>query len=241
MLVEALKKNNLLDSTTGPVGLDKGLDYEGKLDVLSHFADKIMADTGRFQLSDKNGMVMDEKISVDDIAQGARIWFSGPNGKKDYQKFLKDRFNIDPFPKLSELGGEWKEAIMKITDVIVPESLKNQPKSKSDELGCDFSMDLNQIKGKEMPVAISFSPQGENGGTMNFGSEKDAKSMPFTYADGTINATFSEKGAEATISFSVEKDKDGIHISGPMNIVYKSENGEAKILTTVSATRPASK
>jgi hypothetical protein len=37
---------------------------------------------------------MKDKISVDDIAQGARLWFSVPDGPKKYAEFLKTRFGI---------------------------------------------------------------------------------------------------------------------------------------------------
>lgn len=239
MLVDAYKKANFFDSTFGPVGLDKGLDYENKLDVLYHFAQKMMKDTKRFDLSGKTGLIMDKAISVEDIVQGARYWFSGPNGKKDYQKFLKDRFNIDFYPELKDLAGPWQNGKMVITNVIIPEALKNKPKSKeSEELGCDFSMDLTQLIGKEVSISLEITPQGENSGTLKFKSDdSDGKSVPFTYEDGMIKASFSEKGAVATISLEISDDETNYLANGSMNIVYKTEEGEAKILTTLTASK----
>lgn len=244
MLVEAFKRGNLLDPTFGPSGLDKGLDLENKLDVLYHFAQKMMKDTKRFDLSDKNGLIMDKAISVDDITQGARIWFSGPDGPKKYKQFLKDRFNIDMSPALKDLAGSWQNGKMKIVDVIVPEAMKNQPKkegsSSGDDLGCDFNIDLTKLIGQEVPISLAITPQGENSGTLKFqAKDSDGKDVPFTYEDGIITASFGEKGAVATISLSIEADDKNTSFTadGTMNISYKTEAGEAKILTTLSATK----
>jgi hypothetical protein len=83
------------------------LDYENKLEVLYHFAEKMMKDTKRFELSEKTGLIMDKKISVDDIAQGARLWFKIPDGPKLYADYLKTRFKIVLAPDLATLAGEW--------------------------------------------------------------------------------------------------------------------------------------
>ncbi len=247
LLVDAYKKADFFDSTLGPVGLDKGFDYENKLDVLYHFAQKMMKDTGRFQLSDKNGLLMDKAVAVDDVVQGARMWFSGPDGKKQYAKFLKDRFGIDLFPALKDLAGPWPNGKMKITDVIVPEAMKEKPKegraSSESEPGCDFSMDLSQLIGKEMPVSLSLTPQGDSGGTMTFGSgDSDPKEIPFTYADGIITANVSEKGATGVMTLTISADDNGTYsASGPFIITYRNDKGEAKIVASIKASKPAPK
>ena len=241
MLVDSFKKNNLLDSVSGPVGLDKGLDYEGKLDVLSHFADKMMGDTGRFQVSDKNGLIMADKISVDDIAQGARIWFSGPNGKKDYQKFLKDRFNIDPYPKLLDLAGKW-DGSMTINDVILSDELKKQiaeGKAPKEE-GCDLNFNFEELKGKTNPISFTLSPTSETGGDMTFSSGgKDNKTIPFTYVDGTIKATMSESGGVGNLNLDMNQDETSYGAAGSFDINYK--DGMLKILASLSASKGKSK
>ena len=102
-MVEAFKKADFFTGALAPAGLDKGLDYENTLDVLSHFMNKMMNDTNRFELSTKEGLIMDKAISISDIVQGARIYFSLPDGKKKYGEYLKDRFGIKPRPKLSDV------------------------------------------------------------------------------------------------------------------------------------------
>ncbi|NTW14286.1 MAG: hypothetical protein HGA31_04640 [Candidatus Moranbacteria bacterium] len=245
LLVDAYKKADFFDSTLGPTGLDKGLDYENKLDVLYHFAQKMMKDTGRFQLSEKNGLLMDKAVAVDDVVQGARMWFSGPEGRKKYAAFLKDRFGIDLFPTLSNLSGSWPNGKMKITDVIVPEAMKEKPKeggSSENDPGCDFSMDLSQLIGKEMPMVLSIKPSGNAGGTMTFGSsDSEPKEVPFTYVDGVITSSFNEKGAVGSLTLTVSEENGSYVASGPFIITFKNDKGEAKIIASVSASKPVPK
>jgi hypothetical protein len=85
------------------------LDFENKLNVLHHFANKMMSDTKRFDLSDKNGLIMDKAISVDDIALGARLYFSKPDGPKKYAEYLKTRFGISMAIDFASLAGNWTQ------------------------------------------------------------------------------------------------------------------------------------
>jgi len=241
MMVDAFKKAGYLDRSGAslPSGLDKGLDLDNRLDVLYHFAEKVMKDTKRFQLSDKEGLIMADKISVSDIVQASRYYFSGSNGKKDYAKFLKDRFNISLYPELTDLAGKWENGKTVITDVIMSDEMKAaiekaKEEGKSSEDGCDFSIDFNALKGKEAPVELSITPQGEAGGTMTFGSGKDAKSMPFTYDAGTISASFSDQGAVATLSLNASEEDQGYTIGGSAVIDYQ---GKLKILASVTASK----
>ena len=48
-------------------------------DSLKMEQEKMMQDTNRFELSTKEGLIIDKAISVSDIVQGARIYFSGPD------------------------------------------------------------------------------------------------------------------------------------------------------------------
>lgn len=237
MLIDAFKRANILDSTLGPSGLDKGFDYETKLDVLSHFADKIMADTKRFELSDKDGLVMNKAISVDDIARGARYWFSEPDGKKKYQQFLKDRFNISSYPALSDLAGKWTGSFT-INEVIIPQELKDQAKNgKEDENGCDFNIDLKELIGKTQPITINIIPQGENNGTLEFSSKDgDPTAASFTYSEGTLTATINQKGANATITLPFEENDAMYVANGSLNMTYAE--GKVKINGSMSASRP---
>ncbi len=234
LLVDSFKRNNLFDTTTGPAGLDKGLDYENKLNVLYHFTQKMMKDTKRFDLSDKNGIVMDKALSVDDIAMGARLYFSVPDGKKQYAKYLKDRFKISLAPLLKDLVGIWPVGKILIKDVILsPETIakieaaKNQPKSS--ESGCDFTIDLREMKGKTSPLSANIIASGANNGTikLNF---KDGNMDPiaFTYNDGEIKGSMAKEGASGTLDLVASNDDVPV-ITGQFTISF----GGAKLIIDI--------
>ena len=246
-MVAAFKKADFFYGALAPAGLDKGLDYENTLDVLSHFMNKMMNDTNRFELSTKEGLIMDKAISVSDIVQGARIYFSEPDGKKQYGQYLKERFGINLYPKLSDIAGMWENGSMTITDVIFSDEFKkaiaeDKPPEGEDE-GCDFSQiyeKLKEMKGKAMPISFSLSPSGETGGSMMFSSGgKDQKPLPFTYTGGVIQASMSENGATGVISMIISQDATGYSADGTMNISYKSDM--IKIKSSITASKGKSK
>jgi len=238
-LVDAFKRNNLFDTTIGPAGLDKGLDFENKLSVLYHFAQKMMADTKRFDLSDKNGLVMDDKISVDDLAQGARLWFTVPDGRQQYAKFLKDRFKIVLFPELSKLAGTWLPGKLKIVDVIVPpgykeqiEANKNKPKTGTLEDGCDLNIDFTQLKGKEVPATISIKPTGESTAVLTLTADKPM-TFDASYNDGVLTGNTAQKGGSIAISLPITEEEKSYTTNGNVTMTL----GEIKIIATLSASK----
>ena len=239
-IMDGLKAAGILDSTTGPVGLDKGFDTETKLDVVGHFIDKMMQDIKRFDLTDKTGLISDKAVSADDLAQGVRLYFSGPNGKQDYAKFLKDRWNITLFPTLKELEGNWNNGQMTITDVILSDEAKKMAEDakngKKSEDGCDFNMDFNALKGKVTPMKFSIKSTGENSGSLIMNNGKQSTTIPITYDQGKITGSFSQEGAVSTISWDASKNDDGkgFAIGGGMNIDYK---GLIKIKASVTASK----
>jgi hypothetical protein len=241
-LIDAFKTANFFDSTYGPTGLDKGFDYEGKLDVLYHFAQKMMKDTGRFDLSTKMGLIMKDKIALDDIVQGARYYFSGPEGKAAYAKYLKDRFNIDLYPDLKDLAGKWNQGSMTINDVIMPEKPASSDGASGGAgsagglEGCDFNMDLSVLKGQTVPFDMTLTPTSDVAGNMTI-LLQDAEpiAMPFTYEAGTIKGSFTKEGATATLNVVVSEGDKIYNASGSLNIA--AENDTVKILTTVNITK----
>lgn len=228
----AFKKANILDDTLGPNGLDKGLGFEGKMEVLNHFAKKIMQDTNRPEVSDKEGLVMETKISATDIAMGARIYFSLPDGKKKYEEYIKERFGVALYPPLKDLTGTWDGSIT-ITDIIVSDEYKAKDQAGNGEEGCDL-VKLEELKGKANPLKFELKPNGENGGMFVPVGDSDAKAMPFTYNNGEIEIPLYEEGATGKMTFKAEKTENGgFKMSGGMNIDYAG--GQIKIKGTTSA------
>jgi len=239
ILVGAFKDRDLFSDSLGPDGLDKGYDYEQKLDILNHFAQKIMRDTGRFELSDKDVTLKEGTITAKSIALGASLYFSEPDGRKKYAEYLQSNFGIDPWPKLEELKGAWN-GTMTITAVDVPESMmpKEEAEDSDDEggePGCDFSIDFREMIGKPIPMTLGVTPGGESGGTLSFATDDgDPKDVPFSYRDGIISASVSEEGATGTMTLTASRGDAGtLSLEGPFVIVYRSDQGEARITATI--------
>jgi hypothetical protein len=218
-----------------PNGLNKGYDLENKMDILNHFAQKMMEDTNRFDISDKTGLLVDGKLSLEDLVQGARYYFGAKNddeGKAAYTKFLTDRFGILPYPPLSKLVGTWK-GTMTITDVWVDPALKNDKEALKKE-GCDLDIKFEEMLGKTNPVDFTLAATSDTAGTMIFSSGKDAKSMSITYTNGVIGGSYSEQGATVTMSLTATGDKDIYGIKGSLRMNFKDK---IKITGTISATK----
>jgi hypothetical protein len=246
LLMNTFKDAGFLDRYGGPEGIEKkGYDLETKLDVLHHFAQKMMRETGRAEISDKTGLIMKDKISADDILMGARYYFAEPDGRDQYAKFIKERFGIDLYPKLSDLAGSWPAHIV-ITEVKIDEAVKKQIADKkagraaadsSDPLaGCDFDIDLEGLIGKESDVPLSITPTGDAGGTLTFGAGEDAKQTPFTYSSGRITASINQDGGSGTINIGVSDQSVTYVMDGIVTI--GNETGTVKIVAALKAARP---
>ena len=88
-MVAAFKKADFFTGSLAPSGLDKGLDYENTLDVLSHFMTKMMNDTNWYDLSDKTGLLVTGKLSLEDLVQEHESIFPAPTERNSINSFSK--------------------------------------------------------------------------------------------------------------------------------------------------------
>ncbi len=233
ILVKAFKEKGMFERDE----LGKDVEFEQKLEVLNHFAKKMMRDTNKNEVLDKDVTLKEGAITSKNIALGASIYFSKPDGKEKYKEYLQSNFGINPYPDLKNLKGDW-EGTVTITDVYVSEDLKQQSQNKTDggnseEGECDFSMNLEELIGQTNPFSMSIYPNGENAGTIKIGSDsEDKKSSNFTYNNGLISAPFAEKGATGSMELTITENDNGYDANGAINISY--EEGKAKITATVS-------
>jgi len=59
--------------------------------------------------------------------------------------------------------------------------------------GCDYSA-IEQQKGKSQTMDVNFQPTSANGGNMTIKmSDGKPQSIPFTYEDGVIKASYSDR------------------------------------------------
>ena len=226
MLMSAFKEANFLERNFGPKGLSEHTELKTRMDVLWHFTQRMMKDTGRFKLNDKQGFLVDGALSVHDITQGARYYFSETGGKEAYKKFLEERFGISMYPDFKELGGTWQNGKLVITDVILSDEakrLQEEQTTEAKEDGCDLNIDPETLKGQTSDVSIAINPTGDNTGTMTFGADDEPKSINIRYEGGTITGSFTEDEAVATFSLPVSEDDAGYHINGSIVISYQGD------------------
>ncbi|NLT21053.1 MAG: hypothetical protein GXY16_08660, partial [Syntrophomonadaceae bacterium] len=135
----------------GRWGWEKGYELEQRLDILTHFKDKLLRDTGRSFIKDGNGHTK-EAISVNELKLIAMNWFGTDDPaerQKKYVEYLKKEFGIVLSPKAELLNGQWSSASLTITEFDLGPAPEPSEKSESEsELGCDLDdLDIyNAIK-----------------------------------------------------------------------------------------------
>ncbi len=232
ILMKAFKEKGMFNRDE----LGKDTEFEQKLELLNHFAKKMIRDTKKTEVLDKDVTLKEGAITSKSIALGASIYFSKPDGKEKYKEYLQSNFGINPYPDLENLKGDWGGAIT-ITDVYVSEDLKqksenNTEKKDSEEGECDFSMNLEDLIGQANPFSINISPSGENSGIISYGAGDEKRSSTFSYQGGVISAPISEKGATGNMNLVISENEGGYSAEGTVVISY--EEGKAKITASVS-------
>jgi hypothetical protein len=210
LIIAWFAQADFFDSTLWPVGLDKWYDYDSKLDVLDHFTRKMMDDTGRFDVSEKEWLLVDWALQITDIVQAARLYFWWPDGKKAYQKFLKDRFGIVIAPVLEDLQGEWNWTAT-VTAVELSEEAKAQVAKWEKPEGCEFDINLEDLIWQSNPITMIITPIGKEGGSLLMKSIDaegwgDTQQTTFTYSEGVLTATISQEWVAGQINMTMSEE-----------------------------------
>ncbi|MDF1497667.1 MAG: hypothetical protein P1P90_06495 [Patescibacteria group bacterium] len=238
MLMNKFKEANFLERSFGPKGLQKHDDLKVRMDVLYHFTQRMMKDTKRFKLNDKQGFLVEGAISVHDIAQGVRIFFGEEGGEEEYRKFLNERFGVPLYPDLKNLSGNWSNGVITITEVILSEEAKammTETEAGADAEGCDLNINLEDLIGQSGEAAISITATGDNTGTMTLVSDDEPKVIPIKYEGGVITGSFTEDEGVATLTLPVTEDTNGYQING--TVVIKYQGDMAKIIASLTASK----
>ncbi len=210
LIIAWFAQADFFDCTLWPVGLDKWYDYDSKLDVLDHFTRKMMDDTGRFNVSEKEWLLVDWALQITDIVQAARLYFWWPDGKKAYQKFLKDRFGIVIAPALEDLQGEWNWTAT-VTAVELSEEAKAQVAKWEKPEGCEFDINLEEMIWQSNPITMIITPIGKEGGSLLMKSIDeegwgDTQQTTFTYSEGVLTATISQEWVAGQINMTMSEE-----------------------------------
>lgn len=238
MLMNAFNEADFLERSYGPKNLVKHSDLKVRMNVLYHFTQRMMKDTGRSKLNDKQGFLVEDTLSVHDIVYGAREYFKEGGGEESYKKFLNERFGIALYPSLKDLEGTWQNGIITITEVILSEEAKAQianAETQADEEGCDLNINIQDLIGQSGEVAISLEATGENTGTMTMNSDDEPKTIPIKYESGVITGTFTEDEGIAVLSLPITEKGNGYSMDGTVTIHYQGDL--VKILASLTANK----
>lgn len=231
MIFDAFEKADLFSNAVGPRGLDKGYTYETKLEMLHHFAQKMMRDIDRKEVTERE--FSDTQLSTNDLVFAAKKYFSEPDGKKAYEDYLKERFKVGLYPSIDEIAGDWSGTIT-ITEVIASDEFKDRMSSGSGEdgeEGCDI-IKLEDMIGVANPVTFKINPTGRSGGTILMTTDGDGKPFPFTYNNGILEAPIIDDSASGKIYLTASKNGDALAMGGSASLSYG--NDDVKVRATIS-------
>lgn len=230
----------------GRWGWEKGYELEQRLDVLLHFKDKLLKDTGRKFIKDGNGHTK-ESISVNELKSIAMDWFSTDDPaerQRKYVEYLKKEFGIILSPKAELLNGPWSSCTITITEFDLGPAPEPSEQVETEE-GCDLDnldmynmikANLEEQKGKPKPINMSLQLGADGSGTMTITDEDgDKNNLPAKYKDGTLTASTNEEDARVKFQGAVSEFGGAISISGSFEI--KGISDPAWIKGTWSATK----
>lgn len=245
MIMDMYKEAGFMEK--GRWGWEKEYELEQRLDVLVHFKDKLLKDTGREYIKSGNGHSKDA-ISINELKLIAMNWFSTSDPaerQKIYVEYLKKEFGIVLSPKAELLNGKWSSTSITITEFDLGPPPEKSEESESVD-GCDLSdldiynaikANLEKQKGKPIPINMSLQLNADGSGTLILISEDgDKTNIPATYKDGTLIASTKEEGASIKFEGMASEYGGAVSLSGSFNIrELPSSGGKAWIKGTWTA------
>lgn len=227
---------------------------ENRLDELTHFRDKVLRDTGRKGLTN-GAFSTKEKVNYADLVQLTQAWYTKPDGQMLYAKLIKEKFNIDLFPKVEEVNGKWNGSFTMMEIKFPPEEKKPDAQDSTAAAadpndpfaGCDLDIpiaeilkELEKMKGKEMPVQYVITLDKTGKGTMELINDGDSTPMQATYNFGKLTATIKDEEMTATFTAFVSKNDKGYEFMGNWEMPFKVKDAKEwyGIKGTFKATKP---
>jgi hypothetical protein len=214
----------------GTWGYDKGYELKERLDILAHFTDKLLADTGRAGVFDGTGH-SDDGISIQELKTAAMGWFSAANpteAKQRYADFLATTYGIVSYPPPEALNGKWGSSTMTITDF----DLGPEPTGKASDsnvvAGCDLNdpaiykqmkESLQKQKGKKSKASMAVKLGKDGTGTLVITDANGTRmSIPATYENGVLKAVKKDKGVSYTYEGTVSGEGRNVTLDGSFTL-----------------------
>ncbi len=225
MIMEMYKESGFMEK--GRWGWSDSYELETRLDVLMHFKDKLLKDTGRKEI--KSGNVHNEEaVAIEQLKTIAMGWFSTEDPderQKVYEEFLQSEFGISLYPTATELNGVWSTAALIITEFdIGPPPEASESSESSDEMGCDLSdidiynmvkAGLEEQKNQPLAVGMEVSLNASGAGTLSIIDEEGDKSeFTASYNNGLLSASGVIEGTGLTMQGTVTKNNEAIALTG---------------------------
>lgn len=199
LIVKMYKESGFMEK--GRWGWEKDYELEQRMDVLMHFKDKLLKDTGRTFIKEGNGH-NDEYISIEELKLIGMNWFGTDDPlerQNKYEEYLFKEFGISLSPKASELNGSWSSASLTITEFdLGPAPAPSETQGGEGEQGCDLDdfnfynmikAFLEENKGKPMPLKMTIQLDDTGVGTMIFsGEDGEPTETKATYKNGAFTA-----------------------------------------------------
>ncbi len=214
----------------GMWGYDKGLELPQRLDVLTHFKNKLLADTGRSAIFDGTGH-SEDGISIQELKTMAMSWFSAANpaeAKQRYADFLQQTYGISTAPPPEALNGSWGSSSMTITDYDLGPAPTGKASDANEVAGCDLNdpeiyrqmkENLAKQKGKKAKSSMALKLDKDGNGTLVItDANGTTMSIPATYENGKLTATKKDKGVSYTYEGTVSGTGKNIALDGAFTL-----------------------
>ena len=234
MIMDMYEESGFMEK--GRWGWTDSYELETRLDVLMHFKDKLLKDTGRENI--KSGSVHNEEaVAIEQLKTIAMEWFSTDDPaerQKAYEEFLQNEFGISMYPSANILNGVWSSAALIITEFdIGPPPEASDSSESSSEAGCDLSSldiynmvkaGLEEQKGQPLAVGMEVALDETGRGSLYIVDEEgDRTEMTATYNNGLLTAGGTVEGTGITMQGTVTESLGSISLSGSFKIDLSKE------------------
>jgi len=234
MIMDMYEESGFMEK--GRWGWTDSYELETRLDVLMHFKDKLLKDTGRENI--KSGSVHNEEaVAIEQLKTIAMEWFSTDDPaerQKAYEEFLQNEFGISMYPSANILNGVWSSAALIITEFdIGPPPEASDSSESSSEAGCDLSSldiynmvkaGLEEQKGQPLAVGMEVALDETGRGSLYIVDEEgDRTEMTATYNNGLLTAGGTVEGTGITMQGTVTESLGSISLTGSFKIDLSKE------------------